>query len=68
MNGDRIRRARKNLLVLAPGPINRGVELTPEVADGPNSLILNQVTNGLLIRMACLTLLAQERRHDQEAN
>lgn len=67
MNGDRIRRAGKDLLVLAPGPINRGVELTPEVADGPNSLILNQVTNGLLIRMACLTLLAQERRKDQEA-
>ncbi len=67
MNGDRIRRARKDLLVLAPGPINRGVELTPEVADGPNSVILNQVTNGLLIRMACLTLLAQERRKDQEA-
>ena len=66
MNGDRIRKARENLLVLAPGPINRGVELTPEVADGPNSLILNQVTNGLLIRMACLTLLAQERRKDQE--
>jgi aspartate carbamoyltransferase catalytic subunit len=67
MNGDRIRRARENLLVLAPGPINRGVELTPEVADGPHSLILNQVTNGLLIRMACLTLLAQERRHHAEA-
>lgn len=67
MNGDRIRRARENLLVLAPGPINRGVELTPEVADGPHSLILNQVTNGLLIRMACLTLLAQERRNNQEA-
>jgi aspartate carbamoyltransferase catalytic subunit len=66
MNGDRIRRARENLLVLAPGPINRGVELTPEVADGPHSLILNQVTNGLFIRMACLTLLAQERRKDQE--
>ena len=55
-------------MVLAPGPINRGVELTPEVADGPNSLILNQVTNGLLIRMACLTLLAQERRNNQEAS
>ena len=67
MNGDRIRRARKDLMVLAPGPINRGVELTPEVADGPNSLILNQVTNGLLIRMACLTLLAQKRQKDQEA-
>ena len=68
MNGDRIRRARENLMVLAPGPINRGVELTPEVADGPNSLILNQVTNGLLIRMACLTLLAQERRNNPETS
>lgn len=66
MNGDRIRRARENLLVLAPGPINRGVELTPEVADGPNSLILKQVANGLLIRMACLTLLAQERAAGKE--
>lgn len=62
MNGDRIRRARKDVLVLAPGPINRGVEITPEVADGPHSVILDQVTNGLLIRMACLTLLARERK------
>lgn len=60
MNGDRIRRAKDNLLVLAPGPINRGVELTPEVADGPNSVILNQVSNGLLVRMACLYLLAKK--------
>jgi len=59
MNGDRIRRAKKDVLILAPGPINRGVELTPEVADGPHSVILNQVSNGLLIRMACLYLLAQ---------
>jgi aspartate carbamoyltransferase catalytic subunit len=65
MNGDRIRRARKDLLVLAPGPINRGVELTPEVADGPHSVILDQVSNGLLIRMACLSLLAKERRAGQ---
>jgi len=62
MTGERIRRAKEGLLVLAPGPINRGVELTPDVADGPNSLILNQVTNGLFVRMACLSLLAQERR------
>lgn len=62
MTAARIRRARQGLLVLAPGPINRGVELTPEVADGPDSLILNQVTNGLFIRMACLSLLARERR------
>ena len=60
MNGDRIRRGRSNLLVLAPGPINRGVELTPEVADGQHSAILQQVSNGLLVRMACVSLLARE--------
>jgi len=42
------------VLVLAPGPINRGVELTPEVADGPSSAVLDQVTNGLAVRMAVL--------------
>ena len=62
MNADRIRRARPELLVLAPGPINRGVELTPDVADGPHSVILDQVSNGLLIRMACLSLLVRERQ------
>ncbi len=62
MTAERVRRARDGLLVLAPGPINRGVELTPEVADGPNSLILSQVTNGLYVRMACLSMLAQQRR------
>ncbi|WP_166821098.1 aspartate carbamoyltransferase catalytic subunit [Thalassoroseus pseudoceratinae] len=58
MNGDRLRRAKQDVLILAPGPINRGVEITPEVADGPHSAILDQVTNGLLIRMACLYLLS----------
>lgn len=60
MNKQRIARAKGDLLVLAPGPINRGVELTPDVADGPNSAILTQVSNGLLIRMACLYLLARK--------
>jgi len=41
-----------------PGPINRGVEIDSEVADGPRSLILNQVTNGLAIRMAALFLVS----------
>jgi aspartate carbamoyltransferase catalytic subunit len=41
-----------------PGPINRGVEISPEVADGPYSMILDQVENGLAIRMALLYLLA----------
>ena len=66
MNGDRIRRAKSDVLILAPGPINRGVEITPEVADGPHSVILDQVTNGLVIRMACLYLLHNRRQEDAE--
>lgn len=58
MNSQRIRRAKPDVLLLAPGPINRGVEITPDVADGPHSAILEQVTNGLAIRMAVLSLLA----------
>jgi len=67
MNGDRIRRARKDVLILAPGPINRGVELTPDVADGPHSVILDQVTNGLLVRMAVLFLIHQRRQQEAAA-
>ena len=62
MNGERLKLAKKDVLILAPGPMNRGVELTPDVADGNNSVILDQVTNGLVIRMACLYLLEQHRR------
>ena len=58
MTEERIRLARPDLLLLAPGPINRGVELTPEVADGKHSAILDQVTNGLAVRMAVLYLLS----------
>ena len=54
------RQAKPDLLLLAPGPINRGVELTPEVADGPHSAILDQVTNGLAVRMAVLYLAQRE--------
>jgi aspartate carbamoyltransferase catalytic subunit len=57
LNSDRLRRSKPDILLLAPGPINRGVELTPEVADGPHSAILQQVTNGLAVRMAILYLL-----------
>jgi aspartate carbamoyltransferase catalytic subunit len=57
MDQNRLRLARPDLLLLAPGPINRGVEITPEVADGPHSAILRQVTNGLAVRMAVLDLL-----------
>jgi aspartate carbamoyltransferase catalytic subunit len=57
MNSGRMADAKPDLLLLAPGPINRGVEITPEVADGPHSAILKQVTNGLAVRMAVLYLL-----------
>jgi aspartate carbamoyltransferase catalytic subunit len=55
VDGERMKKAKPNVLMLAPGPINRGVEVTPEVADGPNSAILDQVTNGLAVRMAVLS-------------
>jgi aspartate carbamoyltransferase catalytic subunit len=57
VDSERLRRAKPDILLLAPGPINRGVEITPEVADGPHSAILQQVTNGLAVRMAVLNLL-----------
>lgn len=49
---------KKDVLILHPGPVNRGVEIDPEVADGPYSVILDQVTNGVAVRMALLYLLA----------
>jgi aspartate carbamoyltransferase catalytic subunit len=61
MNRQRLARAKDDILILAPGPINRGVEVTPDVADGPHSVILEQVTNGLAIRMAVLWLLCGNR-------
>ena len=61
---ERLKRAKDNILVMHPGPINRGIELSSEVADGSNSVILEQVTNGIAVRMAVLFLTAQanERR------
>ena len=56
MNGDRLRAAKDDVLILAPGPINRGIEITPDVADDrDHSAILDQVTNGVAVRMAILT-------------
>ena len=57
MNRERMARAKDDILIMAPGPINRGVEITPDVADGPHSVILEQVTNGLAVRMAVLWLM-----------
>jgi aspartate carbamoyltransferase catalytic subunit len=56
---DRMKRAKSNILVMHPGPINRGLEMESEVADGRNSVILEQVTNGLAVRMAVLFLVNQ---------
>ncbi len=57
LNAERLRRAKPNAIVLHPGPMNRGIEITPEVADGPQSCVLEQVTNGVAVRMAILYLL-----------
>jgi len=56
---ERMKRAKPDILVMHPGPINRGLEMESEVADGQNSVILQQVTNGLAVRMAVLFLVNQ---------
>lgn len=54
ISSERMKKAKKDVIIMHPGPINRGVELAAEVADGPNSVILDQVTNGVAVRMAAL--------------
>jgi aspartate carbamoyltransferase catalytic subunit len=61
LNGRNIRLAKDDVLVMHPGPINRGIEIAPEIADGPASVILEQVTNGVAVRMALLYLLTGGR-------
>jgi aspartate carbamoyltransferase catalytic subunit len=58
LNEDRFKKCREDVLIMHPGPINRGVEISSELADGANSVILEQVTNGLAVRMAVLYLLS----------
>jgi aspartate carbamoyltransferase catalytic subunit len=55
---DRLKRAASDVIILHPGPMNRGVEIDSDVADGPDSVILEQVANGVAVRMAVLYLLA----------
>jgi aspartate carbamoyltransferase catalytic subunit len=57
LNRERAKLLKKNAIILHPGPINRGVELDPEIADATNSVILDQVANGVIIRMAVLATL-----------
>jgi aspartate carbamoyltransferase catalytic subunit len=58
---ERLDRAPRDLVILHPGPMNRGVEIDSDVADGPHSVILDQVTNGVAVRMAVLYLLSGGR-------
>ncbi|HIF21584.1 MAG TPA: aspartate carbamoyltransferase catalytic subunit [Gemmatimonadetes bacterium] len=64
---ERLAAAPKEVLILHPGPMNRGVEIDSDVADGPHSVILNQVTNGVAVRMAVLYLLAGGQLDSAEA-
>lgn len=59
LTSERMKRAKSDIVVMHPGPINRGLEMESQVADGPNSVILDQVTNGLSVRMAVLFLVNQ---------
>ena len=58
LNRERVSLAAPDAIVMHPGPLNRGVEISPEVADGPRSVILDQVTNGVAVRMVLLYLPA----------
>ncbi len=61
VNKERLERLDKEIIIMHPGPINRGVEITSDVADSKHSIILQQVENGVAIRMAVLYLLAEKR-------
>lgn len=61
VNAEVMKLAKKNALILHPGPVNRGVELTPQLIDGESSVILEQVTNGVAVRMSILRLLSEYR-------
>ena len=61
LNNDRLNKLGREIIVMHPGPINRGVELTSEIADSRNSIILDQVENGVAVRMAVIYLLAKKK-------
>ena len=67
MTEERVKRAKADAIIMHPGPINRGVEIASEVADGSASVILDQVANGVAVRMAVLYLLAGGTEHEAVA-
>ena len=64
ITAERLQKVSKNIVVMHPGPINRGIEMSSDIADGLNSVILEQVTNGIAVRMAVLFLVSQA--HDEK--
>jgi aspartate carbamoyltransferase catalytic subunit len=71
LNQEKLGLAKPDCIVMHPGPINRGVEIESAVADGPQSVILNQVTNGIAIRMAVMSMamggqMAERQQRQQE--
>lgn len=66
LNSERLKLAKPDAIVMHPGPMNRGVEISPDVADGPQSVVLDQVEAGVAVRMAVLYLLAAEERKTLE--
>jgi aspartate carbamoyltransferase catalytic subunit len=67
MTEERLKAAKPDVMIMHPGPMNRGVEISSEVADGPYSVILDQVSNGVAVRMAVLYLLAGGAEHEEAA-
>src|SRR5690606_26082312 len=65
LNKERLALAKPDFIVMLPGPMNRGVEIDSSIADGPQSVILNQVTNGIAVRMAVLALAMQGQLQEQ---
>ncbi len=65
LNKERLAMAKPDCIVMHPGPMNRGVEIDSSIADGPQSVILNQVTNGIAVRMAVLALAMQGQLQEQ---
>ena len=64
LSAERLKQAKDDVIIMHPGPLNRGVEIAPDVADGPHSVILEQVTNGVAVRMAALYLLIGEEESE----
>ncbi len=67
INNQILKTAKSDVIIMHPGPVNRGIEITSEVVDGPYSMILDQVTNGIAVRMAVLFLLCSSPHHEPVA-